>query len=115
MAPDKMIDDQRIWLVQWLCPERHSAFATVFVPALGQTAAATEAAGWKLARDNNIREVCGICGQGIQPEAAASRFKLDQWDECLAALNASQAAQLASRAMLDANYQTVDSRREQQN
>lgn len=110
-----MSDDQRIWLVQWLCPGRHSAFATVFVPALGQTAAATEAAGWKLARDNNIRAVCGICGEAIQAEAMPSRFTIDQWDECMAALNAGQAAQMVSRAFLDANYQTVDSRREREN
>jgi hypothetical protein len=109
------MSDQRIWLMQWLCQERHSAFALVFVPALGQTVEATEIVGWKLAHDNNIRNVCGICGKEIHPEAAPSRFILSQWDECMAAMMTSQTAQLASRAALDTIYQTVDSRRERQN
>ena len=94
-----------IWLTQWLCPRRHCAYAVPWDPA-ERSVGDVEALGAELARGLGLNERCGICGGPIAPESAPTVFPTTA--AAMGALAEAQAAQLATRRLLDDRGLTVE-------
>lgn len=98
----------RVWLVQLLCPERHCIMGMAYEegdPVL--TKEKCEEGIWTLMKHAGLRQRCGICGsKQLVTEAAPTRFM--SMSEAAPHLKAMEAANLLSRAELDAMGLTVD-------
>lgn len=87
-----------IFLSQWLCPSRHCAIALAWDPATN-SAEAVEAQGESYFRPGGFNPWCGICQGSLKVEHAPTRFQT--MEEALPVLNQLEAAQLATRYLLD--------------
>lgn len=94
-----------VMLTQWLCSQRHAAYAIPWDDTT-TTAAATVAAGEELRAGLGLADHCGICGGSIAPEHARTRFT--SLAEAMPALTEMASAQLESRRALDDLGLTVE-------
>jgi hypothetical protein len=89
-----------LWLVQWLCPQRH-ALAAVPYNHDEHTPADAEA----LLRDAGtcvgLRPVCGLCGSTTL-HFEHDKLPFNDWDTALAALFAVERRNIESRIAIDA-------------
>jgi len=99
--------ERKMRLTQWLCANRHAAYAIPWDSA-EMTQADIEQAGEAMAKANRINPWCGICGGPIAPETGLTHYT--RMDELLVAMRDGQVAQMATRALLDAQAETFDSR-----
>jgi hypothetical protein len=88
-----------IWLVQYLCPSRHALCATPYEQPTDQA----EIEGKLLAEMHRLgfNPWCGICGSR-DLHFEHGRMAVQDWDEALRRLQAVQADNIASRAVIDA-------------
>ena len=97
------MSDDRIWLMQYLCPQRHAIIAVPYRPA-EHTAPQIEAQAQGMMTQAGINPWCGLCGsQDLRFEHAPTRYTT--WEEALPALKAEEAKQVRTWALLG-NRQT---------
>lgn len=88
----------RIWITQWLCPDRHASIALMWDPR-ATTARAIEDQGEAIYRSGAVGRYCGICGRGLTLEHAPTRYVT--MHEAEIAGRAVEAANLATREHFD--------------
>lgn len=88
---------QRIWLLQYLCPERHAICAVPYRPE-EYTAVQIEDITRALLLTHGINPWCGLCGsQDLHFEHARTRYTT--WDEALPRLKTEEVKQACTRAL----------------
>jgi hypothetical protein len=91
------MSDDRIWLMQYLCPARHALCAAPYRPHEA-TAAQIEATVHVLLTQRGINPWCGLCGsRDLRFEHRPTRYTT--WQELLPALQAEEAKQALTRAL----------------
>lgn len=98
------------WLTQWQCVEKQCAYATAWDEDTGVTAKTIVETCEAQARVSGINPWCGICGLPIAPHHERLPDTYQTHEQVYAMMAASQAEQLASRALLDELGATFDVR-----
>lgn len=91
------MSEERIWLMQYLCPQRHAICAIPYRPT-EHTAAQIEAYAQQSMVDMGFNPWCGLCGsRDLRFEHRLSRSTT--WEEAIPALRANEAQQALTWAL----------------
>lgn len=90
-----------IWLVQYLCPQRHAIAALPYNSDACEPAAAEAVVLDLIANVVKLNPWCGLCGSRAL-HFEHGRLPFTDWDQAVAALRACEVENLVTRRAIDA-------------